>query len=412
MVTTTLSSPHGAVAVLQRDPAQPLVAVSLRVAAGSRHEAPGHSGLAHLVEHLMFARTRRHARGGHHRLIQSLGGYVNAKTSADWTVYLHGVTPDLLDLVLDLERERFADAAVMFAPEDLGAERDIVLSERRQRMDSDPFGRAIEHLTAAVYPAGSAYHRLPVGWPDDLAGLTVEECRDFHDRHYVAPAVRLALVGDFDPDRVAGSVAGLLEVFAPGEPAGVPPPQPVLRRTERRVVTNAPRPRVYLGMPLPPEGSWEFELARFASFYLGRGIGASLPEQLIRRRRVAAGVTVTTMGRARGSSLGVIQLVPGGGVDPLDLVTACDEVLSGLLDGGVPQGDLDRARAVYRSARLADEDSFMRRGDDLSLSLVLGGPPRQRLEYDARVDDLTPGDLGAALADWYQPERRAELVYR
>src|SRR5437899_2142527 len=123
---------RGAEAVLVEEPGFPLTAVNVRVATGSRDDFPDRHGLAHVVEHRMLSGTDAMTRGAHARAVERMGGFLNAKTSADWTAYSHVVPSELAETVLGMEAVRFSAAARGFPDTGLSADREIVLRERDQ----------------------------------------------------------------------------------------------------------------------------------------------------------------------------------------------------------------------------------------------------------------------------------------
>ncbi|HET8659765.1 MAG TPA: pitrilysin family protein [Micromonosporaceae bacterium] len=404
------SSAGGARAVLVPDPDDTLVAVSLRLATGSRHDPRHASGLAHVLEHLMFRGARRTGGGSHSHDVQAAGGYVNAKTSADWTKFIHVVPPELVAMVLDLEIERFTGAAGRFDPTDLDREKQVVLSERHQRMDGAPHGTAVERLVAALHPAPSAYHRLPIGVPEHVRAMTVDDCRRFYDDHYVAGRVNIVVAGAVTP-AVSDHVARLLDAF-PAGPAGSVQPVVAAQPEPETIRLQAPgRPRVYLALPLPPEGTWPFECARLAAFFLGRGMACRLGERLGRQLGLTAAVAVRTIGRAYGSSVGVVEATPADGVPPEKVVAAVETAIAEVVDGALDERDLRRAKAVYRLGWLSDMDSIDRRSDGLSLALQLTGSVDAYLRHDERIAAVSLADLHGAVRLWHQPPRLVELVY-
>jgi predicted Zn-dependent peptidase len=408
-----ISTPAGARAVLIRDPARPVVAVSLRFSAGSARDPAGRSGLAHVLEHMMFAGTRRFGRGGHATMIEAIGGYVNAWTSADWTKYVHVVAHDLFPVFLELEAERLTQTPEAMTEAALAIERDVVLSERRQRMESHPYGTAIETLVSALYPADSPYHRLPIGAVQDVRRIGLSDCLAFHAENYTAARVNLAVVGDLHPEDAASRVAALLDVLNPM--TGAPGPAAAastLPQTRRIEVRSSFRPKIFIGCLLPTAASWDFELARLAGLYLGRGLSARLPDQLIRREQVATAVMVKTMARAADSSAGIIEIVPAGGVRPDELIARLDAAIEQPAGGDLTDVDLQRAKAVYRSSWLADDDTFTGRSDSISLAMQLTGSAGSYLTHDARISTVQLDELRGAVAAWHQPGRRVELIYQ
>ncbi len=408
----TLAASSGAIATVVSDAAQPLVAMSIRIAAGASCDPPGRSGLAHVVEHLMFSGTARHMRGEHIRTVQAWGGFVNAKTSADWTKYYHAVTPDLFGDLLDMERERFAETPEMMSACALDDERAVVLNERSQRMDNVGYGQAVETVVRELCAPSTGYHRLPIGTVADVKATTAEDCCDFQARNYTGGRVKVAIAGQCDFPAMTGKVMALLEAFPASQSAdagGAPAASPALIR--RRLTIEGPRKtKVYLGVRLPAERTWEFELARFASFYLSRGTSALLPDSLVRRQGVASAVAAKTMGREFGPSIGVIEIMPAQSGDCEHTIAAVDAVIARALACDLDSAALERTRAMYRSAWLTDDDSVIRRTDALSLSMQLTGTADAYFEHDAKIRSLTAADLKTGLEYWHQPGARIELL--
>jgi zinc protease len=412
----------GARAFLIRDPARPLVATSLRFAAGSAHDPVGLSGLAHVLEHMMFCGTRRFGRGGHLQMIQSIGGFANATTSADWTRHFNVVPADLITILLELEAERLVQAPEAMTEAALDIERDVVLSERRERVESAPYGAATAELLAALYPADSPNRWLPVGSAEHVGRVGLGDCLQFHADHYVAPNVNLAVVGDFDPWRLAEPVTALLDTLGEGplasgqagqrpfQATGAVRDQLVTSRS-RIEITSALPPKVFIGCLLPVSTSWDFELARFAGLCLGRGVSARLSDRLIRSERVASAVQVKTMARAGYASAGIIEITPVDGMPAGQVIDRLDAALADSVDRGLTEADLIRTKAMYRSSWLADDDTFIGRSDSLSLAMQLNGSADAYLSHDARISQINLDQLRSAVLGWHQPDRRVELVY-
>lgn len=193
-VTTTLD--NGLVVMTLEDATTPVVSFQMWVKVGSRDEA-GHTGLAHLFEHMMFKGSTHIRAEEHAQLVQARGGRLNAFTSRDFTVYFEDVTAESLPLVIDLEHERVANLDI--SEKTLTSERQVVLEERRMRTEDQPTGRAYEALLALTWQAHP--YRWPViGWRSDVERATVEVCRAFFDTFYVPNNIVIAIAGDFDTE--------------------------------------------------------------------------------------------------------------------------------------------------------------------------------------------------------------------
>lgn len=402
---------RGAEAVLIREPGNALATTHLRVATGSRNDPTGRRGLAHVVEHMMFSGTATSGRRDHARTIEQAGGFLNAKTSADSTHYVHVVAADLLCTVLELEAARFG--GTVFGPEGLEADKAIVLQERFQRVSAPAFGDATERLLGEIYPGGSCYSHLPVGVAPDVEQVTVEDCRDFFAAHYVAPTVKVVVLGGFDMDAAVEGVTRLFDVLHDG-----PAPAPAVAvglpgETVRREIVGKTGSRVFLGIPLPPAGTDAFDLAEFASVLLGFGIAGPLARMLVDDRGVLNAVKVHAVPRQWGGSMGVVELAPSTGVSPERAIDEFDEAMAVLAGGGgVQQHDLARAQALYASSWSSADDSQIRRAESLTLSLQLHGNIDVYLTQLKRIKTLRLSEAEHAVRMWHRPEARAEAVYR
>jgi zinc protease len=164
------------------DPSAPVVSYQTWLKVGSRDESPGKTGISHLLEHLMFLGTKRHPLGEFDRLIELAGGENNASTWTDWTQYHENVPASELDLVIALEVDRFETLGVSEAK--FQSERDVVVSERRDRVEDDVDGAASERLFAMVFGRRHPYGWPTLGWMQDIQGLTRADARSYFRQHY------------------------------------------------------------------------------------------------------------------------------------------------------------------------------------------------------------------------------------
>ena len=181
--------------------AAPIVAYHTWFAVGSRHEPARLSGLAHLFEHMMFKATTNHPEGELDAIMERMGARTNAATWVDWTCY-HQAFPargDNLQTTIDLEADRMVN--LVLDEEQLQSEREVVLNERKYRVDDDPIGRTYEalwRLSLGDHP----YGRPTIGWAEDIRRIGLEDCRAFYDTWYAPNSAAVIVVGDFDTDDV------------------------------------------------------------------------------------------------------------------------------------------------------------------------------------------------------------------
>lgn len=336
--TTRLA--NGLTVVAQRDPALRGLHVHLRYDVGSRHEAPGHHGLAHFLEHLMFLGTRRHP--DFLETLRRAGARdVNASTNQDRSAFTMTVPSELLPLALAMEADRMTNLAREFDERALAGHLALVRREERERCRG-PFGDAARLLFEHAYPPGHPYRHPSMGDTDALGRLSPEEVARFHRLHY-------------RPERAGGTP-----------------------------------PRVYALLHTPPYGAREHPAYAVLAAVLGLGRGSRLFRSAVRGARIArpAGELLASWELERGSSLlyGAVAATPGTtGARLLDGVrTALTSV-----SGGLAPRELQRAVRLVRWQRLAGLDDPARRAEAFAVHTRVTGGAHHAYTAAEAVADVT-----------------------
>ncbi len=210
---------NGLDVLVREDHRAPVVTVMIWFKAGSIDEAPFETGVAHLLEHMMFRNSKHLAPGEFSRLAARFGGDVNAFTSYDFTAYYQQYEASRLPLALELEAERLKNLRI--EDEDFHRELQVVMEERRQRTDDKPTALAWEKFQAVARP-GTGYAHPIIGWRDQLAQLKPEQARSWYHRFYVPGNATLVIAGDV----TEAEARPLVEKFFGDMPAGETPPRP------------------------------------------------------------------------------------------------------------------------------------------------------------------------------------------
>src|SRR4051794_527214 len=159
----------------------PIATVQVFYHVGSKNERPGIRGIAHMFEHMMFKGTEHVAPEEHARLLKEVGGVVNAFTTEDLTAYHDTVPPSYVPFALQLEAERMRHLKLLASTVD--SERQVVMEEKRLRVDNEPVGRALEAFRAAAFTV-HPYRWTAIGTMEDLQRITVADCQQFYDTWY------------------------------------------------------------------------------------------------------------------------------------------------------------------------------------------------------------------------------------
>lgn len=211
---------------------------------GSRNEIPGITGISHWIEHMMFKGSPRFPMGAMDRLLSREGGYNNAMTWLDWTVYYQTLPAHRIDLALDIEVDRMVDA--LFDPQEVEAERAVIISER-QGNENRPTFRLDEALQSAAFRV-HPYHHEVIGDLCDLKTMTRDDLYTFYRRYYAPNNAIVVVSGDVEAAGVLDMVTGLF-----GPLPSAPPPAEITREEpeqegERRVIVEGEGTTAYVAL--------------------------------------------------------------------------------------------------------------------------------------------------------------------
>lgn len=268
------------------DHSAPLVSFQMWVHTGSRNERPGITGISHLFEHMMFKGSKKYGPEEHANIVKKHGGFLNAFTAEDMTVYFENIVPDKLELVVSMEAERLANLAL--TEETLTSEREVVREERRYRVDDSNFGCVYEQLIANAYTA-HPYGWHVLGWMSDIEAITLEECREYHRIRYAPNNVTLVIVGDFN----TADAVKLVKKYYGRLSAQEPPPEVTTvepdQMGERIAYVHRPAqlPMLMAGYHIPPMGHEDIYPLQVLQKILSDGESSRLYQRLVYKEQVA-----------------------------------------------------------------------------------------------------------------------------
>lgn len=388
--------PNGLLVSILADPTHPVVATQIWIHAGSAQEDAATRGLAHLFEHLMFGGTEANPRGTYDELVHRLGGYDNAYTTPDETVYVSVVPPEGLLDVLALEADRMINLAV--TDENLANEKRIVLEELRLRTENDPVARA---LVAAQRKLLGAH---PYAWDAsgekaDVANASLEAARSFRAAHYRPDRAHLVIVGPVEPGKVLAVVRERFGAWAPGAAPDVPVPALTEWTFPREVSVREdipPAEVAVVGAPLPPAGAPDARAVDVLVEMLAGGAFDRFREEIVVRR-----------GRAIEGGTQVLRLRRGGAIAfwaaslpyrrEATAFRDADEALAALgrfdwlTDASLASAKRDLRRKILGSRWYAHE-----RAGAIGAAAWWEGDPGRAFDEAERIAAVTRADVEAA----------------
>jgi len=377
---TDFSLPNGLQVVVIEDSRAPVVVHMLWYRVGAADEAPGESGLAHFLEHLMFKGTETLAPGEFSSTVAANGGSDNAFTSWDYTAYFQRVASDRLGLMMQMEADRMKN--LRLTQEDVDTERDVVIEERNQRTDSNPGARFAEQRRAVQF-LNHPYRRPIIGWRHEIDALSREAALTFYEKYYAPNNAVLVVAGDVTADQVRALAEQHYGPLTPSDRIAprvrpVEPPQISPRRVSYADARVA-QPyvvRTYLAPQRRPGDQREAAALTLLAELLG---GDSATSVLGRKLQFESGEAIYAGAFYDGTSLDTttfgVTNVPAEGITLDQAEAAMDRALAEFLEEGVDDAAFERLKFQVRAAQvyaLDDTQGLARRyGEGLTSGLTV-----------------------------------------
>ena len=391
---------NGLQVVIIPDRRAPVVTHMVWYKVGSADEQIGQTGIAHFLEHLLFKGTEKVPAGELSKIIRNNGGQDNAFTSLDYTAYYQRIAKDRLELVMGLEADRMANLTL--TDEDVLPERAVVQEERRSRTDNDPSSLLQEQTSAALYVA-HPYGRPVIGWMSDVQGLTRQDALKFYRRYYTPGNAIVVVAGDVEIDAVHALVdkhyAPLMNTAEVVERARTPEPEPL---AARRVTMSDPRAanpsvqRSYLTSSYRTAPEREAEAMEVLAEIVGSGTTSRLYRQLVVEKQIAAYAGAWFDGNNRDYGTFGVYGAPAPGKDVAEVERAIDEVLGEILQNGVTDEELARAKNTLLADTVYTLDSQFRLAYLFGAALTIGSTIEDVKGWTGEIEKVTLADIKAA----------------
>jgi len=387
---------NGLDVILHEDHSIPIVAVNVWYHVGSKNEKPGRTGFAHLFEHMMFQGSE------HHNVlfdegIDKYGGSNNGSTGDDRTNYWENLPSNYLEKALWLEADRMGYLLPALTQERLDNQRSVVMNEKRQNYDDQPYGKVRGIIREMMYPADHPYSWIPIGKMEDLAAASLEDVKGFFREYYTPNNASLCVAGDFDPDQAKAWVEKYFGTIPPGPPVDrMETWIPVLTEEIRVSLQDKVQlPRLYLAWHTPPyyaPGDAEFDLL---AGILASGKSSRLYKSLVYDKQIAQSVSAYQSSREIGSTFHITVTAKEGHTLE-EIENEVNRIVDDLLTNGFTEEELTRAKTGWEAGfvrQLQNVGGFGGRADLLnSYNTYLGDPGMLRWDKN-RYTDATAEDI-------------------
>ncbi len=352
---------NGLKVLVKEDHRAPVVVQQIWYKTGSMDEMSGKTGVAHVLEHLMFKGTKRVPAGEFSRRIAAAGGRENAFTSYDYTAYFQQLHKSQLSLAMKLESDRMHN--LNFSAAEFAKEVKVVMEERRMRTDDDPHSLLQEKMMSVVFQEHPYQHPV-IGWMSDLEALTVDDAQSWYRRWYAPNNATLVIAGDVSAKEVfalARRYYGKVPKFVqPARRNFIEPAQVGIKR----LVVKAPAelPQLVMSYHAPtiadPMKDWEPYALEILAGVLDGNESARLNKHLVREQQIASAIGVGYDSASRGPSLFIMEITPSTGRSVADAENALRQEISLLIKDGVNEDELQRVKAQVMAGEVYKLDSL------------------------------------------------------
>ena len=411
--------PGGLTVLVMRDERFPLVATRLYVHAGSAYETPGDAGISHVLEHMVFKGTEKRPKGSVSREVEAAGGYINAATSFDYTMYMTDMPARHWKLGMDVARDMAFHSTL--DPAELESEKQVVLAELKRGEDSP--GSVLFQSVHASALKGTPYARPIIGFENTIKNITVESMRAYIKRLYQPQNMLLVVVGQVNPAEVLAEAERQFAPYVNDQPLSLPTPLNAVALDAAAVsaaapglavptVTVKPGPwnKVYLAAAFPVPGSGDYQSATLD--VLAQLLGGDETSLLYRtykyERQLVDNISVYNGSFER---VGMFMISAELSADKLETFWAeLTRHMASLSAASFTKAELDRARLNIENDLYRSKETLSGLASKVGHFQFLDRGELGEINYIEAVRSVDADMLGSAISTWLNPARFSATI--
>lgn len=398
---------NGIKLIVKEDHRAPTVAHMIWYKAGSIDEVNGRTGIAHVLEHMMFKGTGTLKPGEFSKRVAALGGRDNAFTSKDYTAYFQQIEKSRLEQMMALEADRMKN--LVLDKNEFAREIRVVMEERRWRTEDQPIPLVYEQLNAAALTA-HPYHHPVIGWMNDLQNLTVQDAKNWYDRWYAPNNAVMVVTGDVEANEVRRLAEKHFGRIPRKNVPATRPQQEPQQLGMRRITVKAPaeNPYVVLAFKAPTLRDVEKDADAHALDVLAAVLdgydNARLTAKLVRTDRVANSVGAGYSNVARGPVLFLLDGTPAKGTTTEQLEQLLRAEVERIAREGVSEAELKRVKAQMIAGQIYKRDSIFGQAMEIGVMEMSGLSHRDIDRIIEKVSAVTSEQVQAVARQYFNDD--------
>ena len=389
---------NGLKVLVKEDHRAPIVVSQVWYKVGGSYEHSGITGVSHVLEHMMFKGTKKHAAGEFSRIIAENGGRENAFTGKDYTAYFQQLEKSRLHVSFEMEADRMRNLTL---PEkEFKKEVAVVMEERRMRTEDKASALTSEQFFATAF-TNNPYHQPIIGWMNDLENMQVSDLRAWYEKFYAPNNATLVVVGDVKADEVFVLAKKYFSHLKQSNIAATKPRLDAAQKGERRITVKAPArlPYMVMGYKVPSHKTAKVEWEPYAldvlAYVLSGGSSSRFSKSLIRRQQIAVSADIGYGIFSRLDELFLIDSVPAAGYNVAQLEKAINKEIDIVKTKLVSAKELDRIKAQTIAEKVYQKDSVFYQAMQVGMLETVGLDWRLNDEYTKRIRQVTAEQIQA-----------------
>jgi zinc protease len=387
---------NGLTVLVKEDHRAPIVISEIWYKVGSSYETNGITGISHALEHMMFRGTKKFGPGVLEKIVSENGGKQNAFTDSDFTAYYQKFSADKLAVSFELEADRMRN--LLLRPQDFLKEIQVVMEERRMRVDDNPQEILLERLNAAAFVA-SPYHHPVIGWKNDIQNMTVDDLRKWYETWYAPNNAILVVVGDVKPNQVYKLAQTYFSDLQPITLPKIKPEKDLLPLGEKRLIirTQAQLPWLVMAYPVPvikqDSNNQDPYVLHIIATLLSGGNSARFAKNLVRDQQIAADANAFYNPISRLDSLFLLEATPTSNHSLSALESSLLKQIKQLQTFSVSTEELARAKAQIAADKIYSSDSITAKAYEIGSLAAINLPWQIERDYLKHINAITPHQI-------------------
>ena len=386
---------NGLKIVVKTDSRAPVFISQLWYKVGASDESRPTTGVSHMLEHMMFKGTRTYESGEFSQIIARNGGDENAFTSKDFTAYYQKMHKSKLELAIKMEADRMRN--LTFSNRELTKERQVVIEERRMRVEDKPNSKVYENLRFISFDEKGAYHSPVIGFQKDLETYSLNDLRAWYEKYYAPNNATLVVVGDVDPAKVVTLAKQYFGDYAfnpnikPSDRAAV-----TLKGNSRVLKLKAKLPFYVLSFPVPSLSTVDDEKNAYTLEMLAYVLDNGLSKSLIRNQQIASSIGVGYRLYDKYDTLFTLSFVPANGVSNDAVLSAIKTQVAELINNpDFIQGELSRTKAQLEADFVFEQDQISTQSYYLGMLSTVGLGVDKMFTYVDNMNSINVTEVSA-----------------